>query len=539
MTDPVNLILQNRLLTEEVKRRVDQLAAINTVAATVSQSLDLDRTLNTALQTVVAIVGAEAGGISLIDEDAHEVILRAQFGWQQDFVTRPMRIPMGEGMSGNVIDNDRVVVNNHLDGTEALAIPSFHNEHFKSIAMAPMHARGNIIGILSIMSSMPDSFSDGIVGVLEAIADTVGVAIDNARLYESTLEEQNRLSAVLHSTADGIIATDQNGCIRLINHAAQAIFNLDDTKLIKTPLREIPIEPQMRDLLLRALSAPNVSGQEAFEVRLASGVILSVIVSRVHVEQRVSQEALTDGWVIVLKDVTHLREAEISRAQFIEAAAHDMRNPLNVTLNSLTMLSDMIHTSDPQVDEVIALALSGATRLQALIDGLQKIEQIESGLGMNLIAIDLHELCREISALMRLFLHAQEIDFEMEIENSLPLLYADRDLITRAIINYLENASKYARDGGSVQLRAFQRGGRLYIEVQDHGQGISLETQSHLFERFYRAPGTEKIAGTGLGLAIVRSIVQKHGGNVYIRSQPGEGSIFGMSFDLTATPQYT
>ncbi|MBZ0294025.1 MAG: GAF domain-containing protein [Anaerolineae bacterium] len=538
MTDHINLLLQNRLLTEEVKRRVDQLAAINTVAATVSQSLDLDHTLNTALQTVVAIVGAEAGGISLIDEDAQEVVLRAQHGWQQDFVTSPMRIPMGKGMSGDVIHNDHVVVNNHLDETQALAIPSFHNERFQSIAMAPMHARGSIIGILSIMSSTIGSFSDDIVSVLEAIADTVGVAIDNARLYETTVEEQNRLSAVLHSTADGIIATDQSGRIRLINHAAEAMFSLDPNKLLKTPLREIPIDPQVRDLLLRALSPSYESAPEALEVRLESGIILSIVVSRVHVEQHVSQDTLTDGWVIVLKDVTHLREAEIARAQFIEAAAHDMRNPLNVTLNSLFMLREMVDNSDSQTDEVIELALSGASRLQSLIDGLQKIEQIESGLGMDLTTIDLRELAGEISAQMRPLMQAQNVMFDLEIEDGLPPLYADRDLIRRAVINYVENGIKYGQSGGTIRLAIFTQHDRLHIEVQDQGPGIPPETQLHLFDRFYRAPGTEKISGTGLGLAIVRSIVQKHGGTVYVRSQLGEGSIFGMHFNLDALHQH-
>src|SRR5690606_6594338 len=98
------------------------------VAATVSGSLDLDRTLTTALQAVISVVGAEAGGISLIDEDEGVVVLRAQHGWEQDFVTEPMRIPLGKGMSGQVIRDDQVLVYNDLSGTEELAIPSVRNE---------------------------------------------------------------------------------------------------------------------------------------------------------------------------------------------------------------------------------------------------------------------------------------------------------------------------------------------------------------------------------------------------------------------------
>ncbi len=533
MTDNINLILQNRLLSEEVKRRVDQLAAINMVAATVSQSLDLDWTLTTALQAVINVVGAEAGGISLIDEEAGEVVLRAQHGWTNDFVSQPMRIPFGKGMSGQVIRTDHVVTYNNLDGTEELAIPSVRNERFRSIAMAPMHARGMIIGILSIMSSKPNSFSAEIISVLEAIADTVGVALDNARLFETALEEENKLSAILHSTADGIIATDQNGRIRLINHTAETMFDLDGAALVRTPLREIPINPEIRDQLLYALSSRNEATQESFEARLATGSILSITVSPVYVEKRFDQDSITDGWVIVLRDVTHLRESEIARAQFIQAAAHDMRNPLSVTVNSLHLLQNALNDQNSHIDEIIMLALSGANRLEALIDGLLKIEQIESGYGVHPTQIDMLDMIGEISAQTAASMNARQIHYEVEIDGQLPAIYADNDLIRRALINYLENAIKYSHEKGNITLHAFVKNNWLHIEVTDDGPGIPPEAQAHLFERFYRVPGTESIPGTGLGLAIVKSIIQKNGGNVYVRSQLGQGSTFGLTLALT------
>src|SRR5687768_3052725 len=131
MYETENLILQNRLLSEEVKRRIDQMAAINIVASTVGQSLDLDKTLQTALRAVLEVVNAESGGISLVDQDTQDVVLRAQQGWLHDFVNVPMRIPFGKGMSGRVITSDDALVYNDLDGTEEYAVPSFRDEHFR------------------------------------------------------------------------------------------------------------------------------------------------------------------------------------------------------------------------------------------------------------------------------------------------------------------------------------------------------------------------------------------------------------------------
>jgi PAS domain S-box-containing protein len=534
MHDIESLLTQNRLLTEEVKRRIDQLAAINTVAATVSQSLDLDRTLETAITTVLGIVGAEAGGISLIDEEAGEVVLRAQRGWVHDFVTQPMRIPLGRGASGRVIASNDAVVYNDLDGTEEWAVPSFREEHFRSIAMAPMHARGKIIGILSIMSYKPNSFDDEIITVLRAIADTVGVALDNARLYEASVEHEQRLSAIVESTADGIIATDHNGRIHLVNHAAETMFNVKARNLVGTPLREAPIPKPVNDSLLLALSS-RAEENKSFEVTLENERIVSVMVSPIYVESQVEQSRMADGWVIVLQDVTHLREAEIERARFMQAAAHDMRNPLGATRNSIMLLESVLDTKDPTTRELIQIALNGANRLQELIDDLLHLEHIQSGYGFNRMETDIAELIREITPEIQLMMEGKKLEFTANLEDSIPPLLADRRWLNRALMNYLSNAAKYTPEGGKVELRIFVKAPALYVEVTDNGPGISAEAQSRLFERFYRAEATKNLPGTGLGLAIVKSVAEAHGGSTYVRSREGQGSTFGITLPLAQT----
>ncbi len=532
MTDLSSLRIQNQLLTAEVKRRIDQLAAINTVAATVGQSLDLDVTLDTAINVVLEIVGAEAGGISLIDNENGEVVVRAQRGWTRDLEKRPMRIPVDQGMSGQVIQTNDVVVDNNFDGNEDLAIPSFHEEQFRSIVMAPMHARSEIIGILSIMSSKPDQFNDEIIGVLRAIADTVGVALNNAQLYENALENEKNLGAILDSSTDGIIATNQNSRVRLINHKAAAMFEVNAARLIGIPLREIPIEPNVRDVLLRALSSRTKTHQESFEVAFESGLIASIAVLPIYFEQQIQQNGTTDGWVIVLRDVTHLRKAELSRAQFIAAAAHDMRSPLSVTLNSVKLLDSMLEHPDPTIAELIGLAENGVTRLQALIDDVLKLEQIEAGYGVEREPIEVAALLREAGRQMRPLMKAKQIELKLELEDDLPTMNLDQALLNRALINYLDNATKYTPEGGTILLKAFTKSELLHIEVTDNGPGIPPPDQVRLFERFYRAPGTRNLPGTGLGLAIVKSVAETNGGDVYVRSNPDQGSTFGMTIRM-------
>lgn len=533
MVDTQNLINQNLQLARELKQRIDQLAAIGTVATTVSQSLDLDLTLSTSLQAVLDVVGAEAGGISLIDETAGEVVLRAQRGWAQDFVSNPMRVPINRGMSGRVISTDNVVVNNHLDQTEPLAVPSFHNEQFRSIAMAPMHARGKIIGILSIMSSRPYRFSDENIEVLRAIADTVGVALDNARLYETSLEDQLRLSAVLHSSADGIIATDLHGRIQLINQTAEQLLGLSGESLLGEPLREASIHPNIRNSLLYSLSSNGENNNKTFRVSLDDDRMVSVLISPIYVDTQVEQDVSNDGWVLVLQDVTHLYQAEIARTRFIQAAAHDMRNPLGVTINAIDMLKHMIG-QDEKYTEILDIAMIGVQRIQILIDDLLNLEHIESGYGSNLQEMHIGEVINEVVAEIRPSFDDKQIMLSIEIQPNLPLLYIDRRWIVRAIMNYLDNAYKYGFHGMQVVLRVFLNKPMLHVEVADNGPGIPFEIQPRLFERFYRASPDGDIPGTGLGLAIVKSVAETHGGSAYVQSRPGQGSIFGFTLLVSA-----
>jgi PAS domain S-box-containing protein len=532
MVDSQSLLTQNMQLARELKQRIDQLAAVGTVAASVSQSLDLDLTLKTALRAVLDTVGAEAGGISLIDEKTNEVVLRAQQGWIQDFVTTPMRIPLGAGMSGRVIASDDVIVNNNLTEDEQLAVPSFHEEHFRSIVMAPMHARSKIVGILSIMSSKPYHFDRQVIDMLRAIADTVGVALDNARLYEASVENENRISAILHSTADGIIALSQNGRIRLINHAAERLLGVKAHHLLDVPLRNAPMPPNVRNVLLAALSARSDEGSNIFQIPLGDGRILSALVSAVSAESsQLEQDRETDGWVIVLQDVTHLRQAEEARVQFIQAAAHDMRNPLGITINSLELINSMIE-KDETVQEIIDIAMQGVTRVQGLIDDLLNLEHIESGYGFNIAPVSIGDVLDEVIAEIRPCLMDKDISYRVEVTPGIPLLQIDRRWVVRAVLNYLDNAYKYIHHGGHIVLRVFDHESLLHIEVADNGPGMPPEAQARLFERFYRANDHASVPGSGLGLAIVKSVAEAHGGDVYVRSKPGEGSTFGLTLRL-------
>jgi PAS domain S-box-containing protein len=523
-------ILRKRDLAAELKRQTGQLAAINSVTAAVSQSLDLNVTLQTALDAVLSVIPVEASGISLIDEQAGELVLRAQRGWRKDFVTTfPMRIKLGQGMSGLVIANDEVLITGDVTNDPRLVFPAFTEEKVQAMVLAPMHARGRVIGILSVLSHKPYEFDVDEIKILQAIADQVGLALDNARLYESVREQQSRLQAIIQSTADAIIATDNRGHINLINQAAQALFELDMQATLGQTLREAPLPPLVVEKLREAMDREMSTAGQPFEIPLHNGRFLAGIVSPVYSHARMDEQK-AEGWVVVFQDVTHLKEAERARLQFVQTAAHDLRNPLGVTLSALTMLNRNWKDPTPTEREVFDIALQGINRMQDLIDDLLNLERIESGVDLRSEPVDIPDLIERCTIDMRPMLHGKQQKLELSVEHGLRPILGDASWLYRALANLISNAHKYTPEGSTVTIRAGAQGSTLVLQVEDNGPGIPKEAQTRLFERFYRVRQTqEQVSGTGLGLAMVKSVAEKHGGRAYVYSEPGHGSIFGMA----------
>jgi len=179
---------------------------------------------------------------------------------------------------------------------------------------------------------------------------------------------------------------------------------------------------------------------------------------------------------------------------------------------------------------LLARMQSGGLRLESLVTDVLDLARLEVGPSIQAVAVNLADVIAsaldEIEPLAATKGHVLISDVPLD----LPAARGDAALLVRVLVNLLSNAVKYTPDGGRVVLRVRSKNGLLWVEVADSGLGIPAEALPHIFDRFYRVPGSEQEAeGTGLGLSVVQTIVEKHGGEVRVESEPGQGSTFTFS----------
>jgi signal transduction histidine kinase len=248
---------------------------------------------------------------------------------------------------------------------------------------------------------------------------------------------------------------------------------------------------------------------------------------------QVMVEELLGRAALALDNARLLREAQ-QALELIGVASHDLGNPLQTLQLHLQRLKRHEPAAEPdKVRDGLEAALRQAQKLGQMLHNLLDFSRLSSGqMALDLAGVDLGELVQEVAG--RHAEQAAETGCGLEVDAQLGLLGRwDRLRLERVVTNLLSNALKFGK-GRPVELRVRREEGRARLVVRDHGDGIPLEAQQKIFDRFERQPSGGKHAGFGLGLYIVRQLVEAHGGTIRVESQPGEGAAFIVELPLTA-----
>jgi len=245
------------------------------------------------------------------------------------------------------------------------------------------------------------------------------------------------------------------------------------------------------------------------------------------------------GAIIVLQDVTSTRQLDRMRRDFVASVSHELRTPVTAIQGFLDAIREGVARDPDQQARCLTVIGEETARLRRLIDDLFDYAKLESGqTSFRFEALDLVPLLRHALASIAPLAAQGRIVIGAELPATLPRVIADRDRIIQVVTNLLTNAVHFTGEDGRVTLRAWQEDDSCHVEVADNGRGIPLDQLERIFDQFYRGPdrATRRSGGTGLGLAIARQLVEAHGGRIWARSDPSQGSVFTFTLPLAPSP---
>jgi signal transduction histidine kinase len=351
-------------------------------------------------------------------------------------------------------------------------------------------------------------------------------------MYNSTMpnadhkeQELRQLTeTLLQAVLDPVLVLDQEWKLRLYNPAAAALFRLTDASLGKS------LQDVTQSAALAAFAMQNQPLAEWSPAGESQPLIAYT--------PQVQPVRNPGGWVLILRDISPLKQLNHTQSEFIRILCHDLRSPLTSIKGFASMMeSGTVGTINEKQAHFLERILAGVAQITAQVDNIQDAGRFDPETGFYEMRRSPCDLSAIISKSVREHLlpaEKQETIISVSVSDDVPIINADSLMLERAIANLIDNAIKYTPNGGRIDVGVRRINQHVDIAVRDDGYGISPENQKQLFQRHFRIPRQEhkKVKGTGLGLFIVKSVARRHGGDARVESAEGKGSTFVLSIPL-------
>lgn len=353
------------------------------------------------------------------------------------------------------------------------------------------------------------------------------------------IAERRRSNAIVRSIPDPLIVVDAEYHIIVINSAAETVFSIQDKQVKGSHILEVvnneAIFNPLKECVQTRLPVKSTGMESALRLKVNDAWRYYLLEST-PVEDR---EGNLLGIVVFMGDVTHLKEVDRMKSDFVSAASHEFRTPLtSITMSVGLLLDGTVGALDQRQKQLLEVIKEDCDRLNHLVSELLDLSRIESGKAVMVKEASRLESIIEASARpLQIQLEEHQINLEISPEvKNLPLVEADANKIAWVFNNLISNSIRYTDRGGKIFINAYPEGNRILVSVADNGIGIPKEYQNQIFSKFVQVKNNDGYAmgGAGLGLAIAKEIIQAHGGKIWVESEPGKGSTFTFTLPQAA-----
>lgn len=524
--DQMALALRNAQIYEAQRRLADRQITLYEVLTTVGKYLDPETIARTAVEVVEQLIGWPAVALLLAEDAQTHLVVQAAAGVLSG--AEGQIIPIDQGIVGRAF---RTAQTQHAPDVSADPDYAVGHPDIRSELAVPLRRGERVLGVLDVESKQSVAFDPDDVVLAESLAEAIALALDNARLFQTTVDERQRLLTLIESSQDGIIFIGMDRRVRVVNTATLEFLHLAGSPEDWTgrPIREVLAELETRapdvvhmavDEIRRIKVGDEPPGEGEYEVppRTLHWLNLPVVVGTSPL-----------GRLLVLHDVTEERLLERMRDDLTRTMVHDLRNPLTALSVSLQLLETTTGDTLPSSQrQMLSSARNSTRRMLDLVNAILDISHLESG------RMPLEQACVSLAKLVAavLDLHApltadEGLHLESDVPSDLPPVRVDARLIERVLQNLVGNACKFTPTGGLVRVTARANASapsQILVSVSDTGPGIQPEIREHLFQKF--VTGKQEGRGSGLGLAFCKMVLEAHGQRIWVESEPGQGATF-------------
>jgi len=491
----------------------------------------LRATLQACAEALVLQTETTFGRIWTVSEADPDLLeLQASAGLYTRIDGQHSRKRVGEMKVGLIASRRQAYLSNDVFNDPAFSDKEWmRRDGIAAFAGYPLVVQDRLVGVTAFFARKP--LNETVLAAIASVADMIAVGIERIRAEESlqrALHEAERgrekIDAILRSLADGVLVTDLENRVVLMNSAAECLLHKSLATMVGRPVDEVlagnPFGPHLRQLLADKRETAR------FDLELPAGDGARLYEARTATVRR--GDGGRGGAVTVFRDVTREREVDRMKSEFIAIAAHELRTPLTAVLGyAELLLNEAPETpfSPEQRQEFLSYIFAKGEMLEQIVEDLLDLGRIETGRSFVLEKAS----CEMVGLVKEVVRHHQQETSRHRFEACCPAeclrVEVDRGKLQRVFDNLLSNAVKYSPDGGVIRISGGVRDGWLQITVADEGLGMTSDEAARAFDKFYRADTSDTaVRGLGLGLTISKGIIEAHGGDIWVESEPGRGT---------------
>ncbi len=368
-----------------------------------------------------------------------------------------------------------------------------------------------LVPIVLVTNEIDQSFLKQALEI--GLVDYLMVPIESTQILNAIDLGLNRLKKgatqdyvqVVSNLMDGFILTDLNAHILLVNQSARHIFDIMDVQIEGKAANEIFYQQDFLDIFKPLRKYPFRN-----EITMEDGRVYS------------AQSSLIPnvGIAVVMQDITHLKELDRIKTDFVNTISHDLRSPLT-SIYGFIGLIDRVGPINRQQAEFIHHIQTSVQHITSLINDLLDLNRVEADYDLQITEVHIKDILTQTINSLEYQISEKMQDVSLSVPDDIPMVLGNPLHLQRMVGNLIENAIKFTPPMGKIEVRCRGEAGQLILEVADNGPGIPLADQPHIFEKFYRGSNLSQVTmGTGLGLSIVQTIVDKHHGRIWLESSP-------------------